>query len=214
MTESKTGLITVALNDAALISSGMWYPALEEFQIGELPPGQHHLWTLGGLTYPLKFEMPDGTAKSWRGRVYTMPSSVLGGVRFKVWHDPVPKSEKPLKGKMSPALQRLGDLLEADKTVTTKFMRDVFSMTEKGSIRLGDITDAVRGHLDDGLGKPTPKQALERIRADKARKRKEKQAAKGSAAGSPGPTPVATPEEPAGRIKRERTHKSVWEIRN
>lgn len=185
MTGGELGTISLALNDAELATDGHWYPDLEEFQTSAGPPSDHNKWALPGLTYPLIF-VQEGRQESVH-RVYTIPSQIKGGLRFKVYHDPTSAASKPAspdraalffrdlaatpvaqqpEGRLSPAQQRLATALgtDNDKAATLKFMRDVFVLfSGQKRIQLGDITKAVQEHVESGLGRPTTHQIAEKL---------------------------------------------------
>lgn len=143
---------------------GEWYPDLEEFQLGDLPPQSRVRWTLSGLTYPLSIHVSETETLDFR--VYSVPSTIKGGVRFKVWVDPPLASSIPNSSdeRMSPAQQRLADLLKLDKAATLKFMREVFKLSkEVDGVRLGEITAAVKSHLQESDEEPTPEIIFERL---------------------------------------------------
>lgn len=185
MSGDERGTISLALNDMALASHGHWYPDLEEFQTTEGPPSKHNYWALPGLTYCLIFVQEDRQESVHR--VYTIPSQIKGGFRFKVYHDPTSATSKPAspgraalflrdlaatpvarqtEGRMSPAQQRLATALGMDnnKAATLKFMRDVFVLfSGQKRIQLGDITKAVQEHVETGLGRPTTHRIAEKL---------------------------------------------------
>lgn len=96
--------------------------------------------------------------------------------------------------RMSPAQDRLAQVLGKDAGATQVFMNQVFRLAPEGT-RLGEITEAAQSLVRHGDRRPTPERVAEVIRRVKA------------AAAQPA-------RQEANSKSKERKHVSVWEIRN
>ncbi|PYE52037.1 hypothetical protein [Deinococcus yavapaiensis] len=118
-------------------------------------------------------------------------------------HPSAPSKDRSASQRLSPAQQRLADALGTDKAETLAFMRDVWRLAP--TTKLADITRAVQQHQTRENAPPTPEQIAARL----------PRPPENQPAASPRPaSPVARSiDEPEKKVKKERTHVSVWEIR-
>lgn len=97
--------------------------------------------------------------------------------------------------RMSPAQDRLAQVLGKDAEATQAFMKQVFRLAPNG-IRLGEMTNAAQSLVQQGDRSPTPERVAELLmRRDS-------------------PTPQPLSQGTVQEKRKQRKHVSVWEIRN